>query len=157
MPREMPARMECLSWLFWQMGSTPYLGGGFAHFYRHAPVRLEYPIDRYAMEVKRQLDVLNWRLDGRRFLIGDDYTIADIAIFPWYGTLVLGWANDVREFLSTQEYPHVERWAGEVAQRSAVQRGRLVNRTQPGWPGGIRERHSHSDFPEVVNSELATR
>jgi GST-like protein len=156
-PREMPARMECLSWLFWQMGSTPYLGGGFAHFYRHAPVRLEYPIDRYAMEVKRQLDVLNRRLDGRRFLIGDDYTIADIAIFPWYGTLVLGWANDVREFLSTQEYPHVERWAGEIAQRPAVQRGRLVNRTQPGWPGGIRERHSHSDFPEVVNSELATR
>jgi GST-like protein len=109
------------------------------------------------MEVKRQLDVLNRRLDGRRFLIGDDYTIADIAIFPWYGTLVLGWANDVREFLSTQEYPHVERWAGEVAQRPAVQRGRLVNRTQPGWPGGIRERHSHSDFPEVVNSELARR
>jgi GST-like protein len=145
-PNDIPARMDCLSWLFWQMGSAPYLGGGFAHFYRYAPIKLEYAIDRYAMEVKRQLDVLNRRLADRPFLIGDEYSIADIAIFPWYGSLVLGWVNDVTEFLSTHEYGNVKRWAVHISERPAVQRGRLVNRTQNDWPGSIRERHDVCDF-----------
>ncbi len=127
---DMPGRMQCLSWLFWQMGSAPYLGGGFAHFYRYAPVKLEYPIDRYTMEVKRQLDVLDRWLADRQFMCGAEYTIADIAIFCWYGTLVLGWTNDVREFLSAHEYKNVVRWAGDIAARPATQRGRLVNRVQ---------------------------
>jgi GST-like protein len=145
-PGDIPARMDCLSWLFWQMGSAPYLGGGFAHFYRYAPIKLEYAIDRYAMEVKRQLDVLNRRLADRPFLIGDEYSIADIAIFPWYGSLVLGWVNDVTEFLSTHEYGNLKRWADHISERPAVQRGRLVNRTQNDWPGSIRERHDVCDF-----------
>jgi GSH-dependent disulfide-bond oxidoreductase len=135
-----------LNWLFWQMGSAPYLGGGFAHFYRYAPVKIEYAIDRYTMEVKRQLDVLNRRLADRPFIASNDYTIADVAIFPWYGALVLGWANDVREFLSTHEYANVERWAAVIADRPAVQRGRLVNRKQNDWPGSLQERHDASDF-----------
>lgn len=143
---DVAARMECLSWLFWQMGSAPYLGGGFAHFYRYAPVKLEYPIDRYAMEVKRQLDVLDRRLADRPFVAGDDYTIADIAIFPWYGALVLGWGNDVTEFLGTHEYRHVRRWADALSERPAVRRGRLVNRTQGDWPGAVRERHDPTDL-----------
>ena len=145
-PVDVAASMECLSWLFWQMGSAPYLGGGFAHFYRYAPVKLEYPIDRYAMEVKRQLDVLDRRLADRPFVAGDGYTIADIAIFPWYGALVLGWGNDVTEFLSTHEYRHVRRWADALSERPAVRRGRLVNRTQGDWPGALRERHDAADF-----------
>jgi GST-like protein len=145
-PRAAPARMECLSWLFWQMGSAPYLGGGFAHFYRYAPIKIEYAIDRYAMEVKRQLHVLDRHLAGRAFFLGADYSIADIAIFPWYGALVLGWANDVREFLSTHEYSNLLRWAEAIATRPAVQRGRLVNRTQNDWPGSLRERHDARDL-----------
>jgi len=146
LPDDTQGRSEVLNWLFWQMGSAPYLGGGFAHFYRYAPVKIEYAIDRYTMEVKRQLDVLNRRLAHRPFIAGNDYTIADIAIFPWYGALVLGWANDVREFLSTKEYPNVERWAATIAERPAVQRGRLVNRKQNDWPGSLQERHDASDF-----------
>jgi len=145
-PGDSPGRMDCLSWLFWQMGSAPYLGGGFAHFYRYAPIKLEYAIDRYAMEVKRQLDVLNRHLADRPFLTGNDYSIADIAIFPWYGSLVLGWVNDVTEFLSTHEYGDVKRWADHISERPAVQRGRLINRTQNDWPGSIRERHDVRDF-----------
>jgi GSH-dependent disulfide-bond oxidoreductase len=147
-PLDMPGRMECLSWLFWQMGSAPYLGGGFAHFYRYAPVKLEYPIDRYAMEAKRQLDVLDRRLADRQFMCGGEYTIADVAIFCWYGTLVLGWTNDVREFLSTHEYKNVVRWAEDIAARPATQRGRLVNRIQKDWPGSLDERHDAGNFSQ---------
>jgi GST-like protein len=146
LPDDTQGRSETLNWLIWQMGSAPYLGGGFAHFYRYAPVKIEYAIDCYTMEVKRQLDVLNRRLADRIFISGNEYTIADIAIFPWYGALVLGWANDVREFLSTHEYPNVERWAAAIAKRPAVQRGRLVNRKQNDWPGSLQERHDASDF-----------
>ncbi|MGT2441029.1 glutathione-dependent disulfide-bond oxidoreductase (plasmid) [Bradyrhizobium betae] len=146
LPSDTHGRSEVLNWLFWQMGSAPYLGGGFAHFYRYAPIKIEYAIDRYTMEVKRQLDVLDRRLADRPFIGGNDYTIADVAIFPWYGALVLGWANDVREFLSTREYPNVERWAAAIAERPAVQRGRLVNRKQNDWPGSLQERHDASDF-----------
>jgi len=145
-PGDAPERMECLSWLFWQMGSAPYLGGGFGHFYRYAPVKLEYPIDRFAMEVKRLLHVLDQRLAGRRFILGDDYSIADMAIFPWYGELALGNAYDAAEFLSTHEYENVLRWARELAERPAVQRGRRVNRTRGDLPGTLRERHDASDF-----------
>lgn len=147
-PLDMPGRMQCLSWLFWQMGSAPYLGGGFAHFYRYAPVKLEYPIDRYAMEVKRQLDVLDGWLADRQFMCGDEYTIADVAIFCWYGTLVLGWTNDVREFLSTHEHKNVVRWAEDIAARPATRRGRLVNRIQKDWPGSLDERHDAGDFSQ---------
>jgi GST-like protein len=145
-PESAVARMDCLSWLFWQMGSSPYLGGGFAHFYRYAPIKIEYAIDRYTMEVKRQLDVLNRQLADRPFITGNDYSIADIAIFSWYGVLVLGWANDVTEFLSTHEYGNVERWADLISKRPAVQRGRLVNRKQNDWPGSLKERHDAQDF-----------
>jgi GSH-dependent disulfide-bond oxidoreductase len=145
-PRSAPERMECLSWLFWQMSSAPYVGGGFAHFYRYAPMRIEYAIDRYTMETKRQMDVLNRHLADRAFMLGDDYSIADIAIFPWYGTYALGWYNDVREFLSTHEYPHLTRWAQVIEARPAVQRGRRVNRTQNDVSGCLRERHDASDF-----------
>jgi GST-like protein len=146
LPSDTHGRSEVLNWLFWQMGSAPYLGGGFAHFYRYAPIKIEYAIDRYTMEVKRQLDVLNRRLADRPFIAGNGYTIADMAIFPWYGALVLGWANDVRKFLSTHEYSNVERWAAAIAERPAVQRGRLVNRKQNDWPGSLQERHDARDF-----------
>ncbi len=154
LPVETHDRSEVLNWLFWQMGSAPYLGGGFAHFYRYAPLKIEYAIDRYTMEVKRQLDVLDRRLADRPFISGDAYTIADISIFPWYGALVLGWGNDVREFLSTHEYPNVERWATEIADRPAVQRGRLVNRKQNDWPGSLQERHDASDFRSLGHPKL---
>jgi GSH-dependent disulfide-bond oxidoreductase len=140
-PRSMPERMECLSWLFWQVGSAPYVGGGFAHFYKYAPTKIEYAIDRYAMEVKRQLDVLNNRLADRLFIIRDDYTIADMAIFPWYGTYVLGWYYDIRDFLS------VHPWSKIIEARPAVQRGSRVNRSKaPDLPGAILERHDASDL-----------
>jgi GST-like protein len=139
-------RAECLSWLFWQMGSAPYLGGGFGHFYAYAPTKIEYAIDRFAMEVKRQLDVLNRRLADHRFLAGDAYTIADIATWPWYGALVQGQLYEAGEFLSVHEYTHVVRWAGEIAQRPAVRRGRMVNRTSGPPSGQLRERHDASDF-----------
>lgn len=139
-----PARSEMRNWLFWQMGSAPYLGGGFGHFYAYAPEKYEYPINRFAMEVKRQLDVLDRTLAERQFITGDDYTIADIAIYPWYGRLVEGGAYNSAEFLSVHEYKHVIRWAAEIAARPAVKRGKRVNVT---WgDDGIAERHSAADL-----------
>jgi len=146
MPTEPAARAECLSWLFWQMGSAPYLGGGFGHFYAYAPTRIEYAIDRFAMETKRQLDVLDKRLAEREYIAGDDYTIADIAIWPWYGGLVNGWLYDAAEFLSVQDYRHVRRWADMIGERAAVQRGRMVNRTFGELSSQLHERHDASDF-----------
>jgi GST-like protein len=146
LPTDRAARAECLSWLFWQMGSAPYLGGGFGHFYAYAPLKIEYAIDRFAMEVKRQLDVLDRRLADHRYMVGDQYTIADIAIFPWYGGLVKGWAYNAAEFLSVQDYRHVQRWADELLERPAVKRGRMVNRTNGEPSGQLHERHDASDF-----------
>lgn len=140
------ARAECLSWLFWQMGSAPFLGGGFGHFYAYAPAKLEYPINRYAMEVKRQLDVLDRHLADHRFLAGDDYTIADMAVWPWYGTLVKGQLYEAGEFLSVHAYQHVLRWTDEIALRPAVQRGRKVNRTWGEPSSQLHERHEAADF-----------
>jgi GST-like protein len=128
LPTAPAQKAECLSWLFWQMGSAPYLGGGFGHFYAYAPTKMEYPINRFAMEVKRQMDVLNRRLAESRYLAGDDYTVADIAVWPWYGALAKGLIYDAGEFLSVHEYTHVIRWTDDIAQRPAVQRGRMVNR-----------------------------
>jgi GST-like protein len=141
-----PSRAECLSWLFWQMGSAPYLGGGFGHFYAYAPKKIEYAIDRFAMEVKRQLDVLNRRLGDSRFLTGDDYTIADIAVWPWYGGLAKGLLYGGGEFLSVHEYKNVHRWADEIGARPAVKRGRIVNRMAGEPSQQLRERHDASDF-----------
>jgi GST-like protein len=138
--------------LFWQVGSTPYVGGGFAHFYKYAPVKIEYATDRYTMETKRQMDVLNRRLAGRAFILGDHISIADFAIFPWYGTYALGWYVDVREFLGFHEYPHLVRWAESMESRPAVQRGRRVNRIQKDVPGCIMERHEASDFENALMS-----
>ena len=146
LPAAGAARAECLSWLFWQMGSAPYLGGGFGHFYAYAPTKMEYPIDRFAMEVKRQLDVLNRRLAESAFLAGDDYTIADIAVWPWYGALAKGQLYEAGEFLQVHEYTHVLRWADQIAQRPAVQRGRRVNRTWGQPESQLPERHSAADF-----------
>jgi GST-like protein len=148
------ARAEALSWLFWQMGSAPFLGGGFGHFYAYAPTKQEYPIDRYAMEVKRQLDVLNRLLAGRRYLAGDVYTLADIATWPWYGALVQGQLYGAGEFLSVQEYGHVIRWADEIGQRPAVQRGRMVNRTWGEPNTQLHERHEASDFETRTQDKL---
>jgi GST-like protein len=139
-------RAECLSWLFWQMGSTPYVGGGFGHFYAYAPTKIEYAIDRFAMETKRQMDVLNRRLAEQRYLAGDDYTIADIAVWPWYGGLVQGLQYQAGEFLSVHEYTHLRRWADEIGQRPAVRRGRMVNRVSGPPAEQLRERHDASDF-----------
>lgn len=150
LPKNMAERMTCLSWLFWQVGSAPYVGGGFGHFYVYAPIKLEYAIDRFTLEVKRQLDVLNRWLAERRFLIGEDYSIADIAIFPWYGGLVLGWNYDAAEFLNVKEYPNVIRWSEKLASRSAVQRGRKVNKTQGDLFGALRERHDAGDFDRSI-------
>jgi GSH-dependent disulfide-bond oxidoreductase len=147
-------RAECLSWLFWQMGSAPFLGGGFGHFYAYAPVKIEYAIDRYAMEVKRQLDVLDRRLAGSVYLAGDDYTIADIAVWPWYGALVKGQLYEAGEFLQVQEYKHVVRWTDQIAQRPAVQRGRKVNRTFGQPSSQLHERHDASDFDTRTQDKL---
>ena len=146
LPREAAAHAECLSLLFWQMGSAPYLGGAFGHFYAYAPTKIEYAIDRYAMEVKRQLDVLDRRLADHAYIAGDQFTIADIGIFPWYGGLVKGWIYDAAEFLAVQEYRHVQRWADQIFQRPAVKRGRIVNRSGGEPAGQLRERHQASDF-----------
>jgi GSH-dependent disulfide-bond oxidoreductase len=146
LPTEPAARAECLSWLFWQMGSAPYLGGGFGHFYAYAPIKIEYAIDRFAMEVKRELDVLDRRLADQKYIAGEQYTIADIAIFPWYGWLVKGWAYDAAEFLSVQDYKHVQRWANELLERPAVRRGRMVNRISGEPSSQLHERHDASDF-----------
>jgi GST-like protein len=155
-PTQAAPRAECLSWLFWQMGSAPYLGGGFGHFYAYAPTKMEYPIDRFAMEVKRQLDVLDRRLAQSPYIAGDTYTIADIAIFPWYGGLVKGWAYDAAEFLSVQEYKHVQRWADLLLERPAVRRGRMVNRMQGEPSSQLRERHDAADFETKTQDKVAT-
>jgi GST-like protein len=149
-----PLRAECLSWLFWQMGSAPYLGGGFGHFYAYAPKKIEYAIDRFAMEVKRQLDVLNRRLGESRFLTGDDYTIADIAVWPWYGGLAKGLLYGGGEFLSVHEYKNVHRWADEIGARPAVKRGRIVNRMAGEPSQQLRERHDASDFELRTQDKL---
>ena len=146
LPRESAARAECFSWLFWQMGSTPYLGGGFGHFYAYAPQKWEYPIDRFALEVKRQLDVLDQNLATRRYVAGEEYSIADMAIFPWYGGLVLNNLYNAAEFLEVASYSNVVRWASELRERPAVQRGQRVNRTWGPEELQVRERHSAADF-----------
>jgi GST-like protein len=153
-PTEPAQRAECLSWLFWQMGSAPYLGGGFGHFYAYAPVKIEYAIDRFAMEVKREMDVLNQRLANSRFIAGDDYTIADIAIWPWYGALAKGLLYEAGEFLQVQDYTHVQRWADELAARPAVQRGRMVNRVMGAPESQLHERHDASDFDTRTQDKL---
>ncbi|MEI7786070.1 MAG: glutathione-dependent disulfide-bond oxidoreductase [Betaproteobacteria bacterium] len=154
LPSEPAKRAECLSWLFWQMGSGPYLGGGFGHFYAYAPVKIEYAIDRFSMEAKRQMDVLDQRLAQHRFIAGDDYTIADIAIWPWYGALARGEMYEAAEFLQVQEYTHVQRWAEELAQRPAVQRGRMVNRLRGPLDQQLHERHDASDFDTQTQDKL---
>lgn len=146
LPTERAARAECLSWLFWQMGSAPYLGGGFGHFYAYAPAKIEYAIDRFAMEVKRQLDVLDRRLADTEYIAGNTYTIADMAIFPWYGGLAKGWAYGAAEFLSVQDYKNVQRWADTLLERPALQRGRMVNRIIGEPSSQLHERHDASDF-----------
>jgi GSH-dependent disulfide-bond oxidoreductase len=154
-PTEPAKRAECLSWLFWQMGSAPYLGGGFGHFYAYAPSKMEYPIDRFAMEVKRQLDVLDKRLAQSTYIAGDEYTIADIAIFTWYGGLVNGWLYNAAEFLSVHEYKHVRRWAELIGARLAVKRGRMVNRTFGEPSSQLHERHDGSDFDTRTQDKIA--
>ncbi|MEI2384078.1 glutathione-dependent disulfide-bond oxidoreductase [Breoghania sp. JC706] len=154
-PQDDPAkRAECLSWLFWQMGSAPYVGGGFGHFYAYAPEKYEYPINRFTMETKRQLDVLDRRLAESRFIAGEDYTIADIAIFPWYGGLVKGWLYEAAEFIDAASYKNVLRWADEIYARPAVKRGRMVNRTSGAPAGQLRERHDASDFDTKTQDKL---
>jgi len=148
-------RAECLSWLFWQMGSAPYLGGGFGHFYAYAPAKFEYPIDRFAMEVKREMDVLNRRLAECRYLAGDEYTVADIAVWPWYGAMAKGLLYDAGEFLSVHEYKNVIRWADEIGQRPAVQRGRMVNRVMGDPASQLHERHDASDFEHRTQDKIA--
>ncbi|MFN3959498.1 MAG: glutathione-dependent disulfide-bond oxidoreductase [Parvularculaceae bacterium] len=151
LPASGKARAETLSWLFWQMGSAPFLGGGFGHFYAYAPEKLEYPINRYAMEVKRQLDVLDRQLKEHRFVAGDDYTIADMAIWPWYGVLAQGKIyNDAGTFLAAEEYRHVQRWTAEIASRPAVIRGRIVNRTWGAPNEQLPERHAAADIDRVL-------
>ncbi len=146
LPTAPAARAECLSWLFWQMGSAPYLGGGFGHFYAYAPFKIEYAIDRFAMEVKRQLDVLDRRLAESPYLAGDDYTIADIAVWPWYGALAKGLVYGAGEFLQVEGYTHVQRWTDQIAQRPAVRRGRMVNRVTGEPSSQLHERHDAADF-----------
>ena len=147
-------RAECLSWLFWQMGSAPFLGGGFGHFYAYAPTKIEYAIDRYAMEVKRQLDVLDRRLAESPYLAGDDYSIADMAVWPWYGALTKGQLYEAGEFLQVQAYTNVLRWTDRIAQRPAVQRGRMVNRTWGEPSSQLHERHDGGDFDTKTGDKL---
>ena len=149
------ARAECFSWLFWQMGSAPFLGGGFGHFYAYAPSKIEYAIDRYAMEVKRQLDVLDRHLADHEYLAGDAYTVADMAVWPWYGTLVKGQLYEAGEFLQVHEYRHVLRWTDQIAQRPAVKRGRMVNRSWGAPASQLHERHDASDFATRTQDKLA--
>lgn len=146
LPADAGERTEALSWLFWQMGSAPILGGGFGHFYAYAPEKFEYPINRFTMEVKRQLDVLNRRLATNEFMAGDEYSISDIAIWPWYGCVVLNEVYQAGEFLQVQDYTHVLRWANQIAERPAVKRGKMVNRTWGEEGEQVRERHSADDF-----------
>ncbi len=153
-PKDPAGRAETLNWLFWQMGSAPYVGGGFGHFYAYAPEKFEYPINRFTMETKRQLDVLNRRLSECEYLAGDQYTIADIAVFPWYGGLVLGWLYGAAEFLNVQEYSHVQRWANNIYSRDAVKRGRMVNRMTGDASEQLRERHDASDFDTKTQDKI---
>jgi GST-like protein len=155
LPTEASARAECLSWLFWQMGSAPYLGGGFGHFYAYAPEKIEYAIDRFAMEVKRQLDVLERRLAESEYIAGSIYTIADMAIFPWYGALAKGVLYGAAEFLSVQDYKNVRRWADALVERAAVRRGRMVNRVYGEPSSQLHERHDASDFDTKTQDKLA--
>jgi GST-like protein len=155
LPSSGAARAETLSWLFWQMGSAPFVGGGFGHFYAYAPTKMEYPIDRYAMETKRQLDVLDRRLAESDYVAGPDYTIADMAIFPWYGGLAKGWLYGAAEFLDVASYRHLNRWAEQVFARPAVKRGRMVNRVQGEPAEQLRERHDASDFDTRTEDKMA--
>ena len=154
LPTEVASRAECLSWLNWQMGSAPYLGGGFGHFYAYAPSKIEYAVDRFAMEVKRQLDVLNRRLAESTYLAGDDYTIADMAVWPWYGALAKGLVYEAGEFLQVQEYKNVQRWTDLIAERPAVQRGRKVNRIRGELSSQLHERHDAGDFDTQTQDKL---
>jgi GST-like protein len=156
LPTEQPARAEVLSWLFWQMGSAPFLGGGFGHFYAYAPTKMEYPINRYAMEVKRQLDVLDRRLADNEYVGGSEYSIADMAIWPWYGGTVKGWSYGAGEFLSVEDYKNVIRWADQVFARPAVIRGRKVNRMSGELADQLHERHEASDFDTKTQDKVAT-
>jgi GST-like protein len=156
LPTAPALRAECLSWLFWQIGSAPYLGGGFGHFYAYAPVKIEYAIDRFTMEAKRQLDVLDRRLATSPYLAGDEYTIADIAVWAWYGQVALGTVYDAAEFLQTHEYTHVIRWAEAIAQRPAVVRGRMVNRTFGEPSSQLHERHDAGDFLTRTQDKLGS-
>lgn len=154
LPTGRAQRAECLSWLFWQMGSAPYLGGGFGHFYAYAPSKIEYAVDRFAMEVKRQLDVLDRRLAESPYLAGDAYTIADIAVWPWYGALAKGLLYEAGEFLQVQDYTHVQRWTNEIAERPAVKRGRMVNRAWGEPSSQLHERHDASDFETKTQDKV---
>jgi GST-like protein len=154
MPSDAGLRPECLSWLFWQMGSAPYLGGGFGHFYKYAPIKIEYAVDRFAMEVKRQLDVLDRRLADNRYMCGDEYTIADIAIWPWYGGVTANRVYGAAEFLDTASYKHLNRWEKEIGERRAVQRGRMVNKTSGPLEEQLRERHNASDFDTKTQDKI---
>ncbi|OYD53332.1 glutathione-dependent disulfide-bond oxidoreductase [Thauera propionica] len=153
-PTDPARRAECLSWLFWQVGSAPYLGGGFGHFYAYAPSKIEYAIDRFAMETKRQMDVLDRRLAEHRYVAGDEYTIADMAIWPWYGGMAKGLLYDAGEFLQVQDYRNVVRWADEIAARPAVQRGRMVNRVMGPLDSQLHERHDAGDFDTRTQDKL---
>lgn len=154
LPQDAATRAECLSWLFWQMGSAPYLGGGFGHFYAYAPTKIEYAIDRFAMEVKRQLDVLDRRLAESEYLAGAEYTIADIAVWPWYGALAKGLVYGAGEFLQVQDYKNVQRWTDRIARRPAVRRGRMVNRTSGEPSSQLHERHDAGDFDTRTADKL---
>lgn len=154
LPTAQPDRAEVFNWLFWQMGSAPFVGGGFGHFYAYAPIKIEYAIDRYAMETKRQLDVLDRRLADNEFVAGGDYTIADMAIWPWYGSMVKGAAYNAGEFLSVHEYKNVIRWADQIAARPAVKRGRIVNRMQGELSNQLHERHDASDFETKTQDKI---
>ena len=155
LPTGTAARAECLSWLFWQMGSAPYLGGGFGHFYAYAPIKIEYAIDRFAMEVKRQLDVLDQRLADSEYLAGSEYTIADIAVWPWYGALAKGLQYNAGEFLQVQQYRNVQRWTDQIAARPAAKRGRMVNRAWGEPSEQLHERHDASDFDTKTQDKMA--
>jgi len=154
LPTAQPTRTEALNWLFWQMGSAPYLGGGFGHFYAYAPSKMAYPINRFTMEVKRQLDVLDRHLATREYMAGDEYTIADMAIWPWYGALALGKLYQAGEFLDVQSYQHVQRWSQQIAARAAVKRGLMVNRTWGDLDKQLHERHDASDFELRTQDKL---
>lgn len=156
LPKDPALRTECLSWLFWQMGSAPYLGGGFGHFYAYAPIKIEYCIDRFTMETKRQLDVLNRQLANNKYIAGDEYTIADMAIYPWYGAVVQNTVYSAAEFLEAHTYTHVVEWADRISQREAVKRGRMVNRTFGEPESQLHERHDASDFDTKTQDKVSS-